>query len=118
MAAGLAGAMALLALVPLGGAWPDRSPTTCPFKLATTLRCPLCGMTRATHLLLHGDGRAALAIHPLAPLVLALVVGGGLALLALLAAGRPVPPWLKRRWWALLPLVAAIWIVNIVWGTG
>jgi hypothetical protein len=118
MAAGLAGALALLAALPFGGPWPDRSPTTCPFKVLTHLRCPLCGMTRATFHLLHGDGRGALAIHPLAPLVLLVVVGGGLAALALLAAGRPLPRAVRRRWWMLIPFTAAVWIVNILWGAG
>jgi hypothetical protein len=118
MAAGMALALAVLAALPRGGDWPDRSPTTCPFKLITHLRCPLCGMTRATFHLLHGDLAGALAVHPLAPLVLLLVVGGGVALLARLALGRPVPAVLRRRWVWLIPVVVAIWVVNLAWGTG
>lgn len=118
LAAGIALALGVLAVLPEGGAWPDRSTTTCPFRLITRLRCPLCGMTRATFHLLHGDLRGALAVHPLAPLVLLLVVGGGLALLARLAVGRPLPPSLKRRWPWLIPAVVAIWTANLIWGTG
>ena len=44
-------------------------PAMCPFRIATGRRCPLCGLTRATHALTRGDMRAALKLHPLAPLL-------------------------------------------------
>lgn len=40
------------------------------------LPCPGCGLTRATLRLLAGDWRGALVLHPLAPIVSPLVVGG------------------------------------------
>ena len=56
----------------------------CPFKYATGIDCPFCGMTRATIALGRGDLHGALGFHPLAPIVL---VGMG-ALLAIVIAGR------------------------------
>src|SRR5262249_38642136 len=53
----------------------------CPFRAVTGVDCPFCGMTRATLALGGGDLRAALALHPLAPLVLL----GTLALMAAVA---------------------------------
>lgn len=59
----LAGAYALFAAAaPLG-----RLPSPCPFRRLTGLRCPLCGLTRATRALTRGDVGGALALHPLAP---------------------------------------------------
>jgi hypothetical protein len=46
-----------------------RFPTLCPFRLITGLRCPFCGLTRATRALTRGDIGAALTLHPLAPLL-------------------------------------------------
>lgn len=61
----LAGAYALFAAtVPL-----SRLPTLCPFRRLTGKRCPLCGLTRATHALSRGDVGEALALNPLAPLL-------------------------------------------------
>ena len=40
-------------------------PIACPIRLVLGVPCPGCGMTRASRLLVHGDLRAALAMHPL-----------------------------------------------------
>jgi len=48
----------------------------CPFRLATGLWCPGCGLTRAAHHLLTGDVPAALRFNVLAPLFLAAAVYG------------------------------------------
>lgn len=40
-------------------------PFACPVQVALGVPCPGCGMTRATHLLFHGDVGAALRMHPL-----------------------------------------------------
>ena len=40
-------------------------PFDCPVRAALGIPCPGCGMTRATHLLAHGDVRGALRMHPL-----------------------------------------------------
>ena len=61
----------------------------CPFRAATGWWCPGCGLTRATHHLLHGDIATALRFNALVPVVLALVAGTWL-LWVLQAGGRPL----------------------------
>jgi hypothetical protein len=60
-AAGLAVASALFFFDPSQHAFYPR----CFFKMMTGLDCPGCGGLRATHQLLHGQIRAALALNPL-----------------------------------------------------
>lgn len=45
----------------------------CPFRSLTGLWCPGCGLTRATHHLLHGDVLGALRYNALLPFVLMLI---------------------------------------------
>ena len=45
----------------------------CPFHALTGWWCPGCGMTRATHHLLHGDVVGALRFNALLPFVLTLI---------------------------------------------
>jgi Protein of unknown function (DUF2752) len=45
----------------------------CPFRSVTGWWCPGCGLTRATHHLLHGDMLGALRYNALTPLVLTLI---------------------------------------------
>jgi O-antigen/teichoic acid export membrane protein len=82
----------------------------CPFLAITGIVCPFCGMTRATLLLGAGEIRAALALHPLAPAVLALTLWAALGLV------RPAPP--GKRGLApgprtVLVATALIWLVNL-----
>ncbi len=83
----------------------------CMFHLMTGLVCPLCGMTHATISLGSGDLVGALAAHPLAPLLLALIVWAAYRL----ATGRGV----TLRGHRLRPLAAAacialVWAINLV----
>lgn len=82
----------------------------CPFRFATGIDCPFCGMTRATLAMGGGEWRRAFELHPLAPLV----VLGVLALLAIIVAGRSEALVRGRRPLALLGSVVAIWIVRFV----
>lgn len=51
-----------------GGVFP-----VCPFRLLTGWWCPGCGLTRATHHLMHGDLLGALRYNALLPFVLTLI---------------------------------------------
>lgn len=117
LAVGLGGLAVVGAVAPQRLAASESGPPLCLFKLVTGHRCPLCGMTRATLHLFRHDFAGALHLHPLAPLVLVLVFGVGLGWLASAAAGRPVPRWLRaRRWW--IAVAAAVWVVNLAFGSG
>jgi len=84
----------------------------CAFHWLTGIDCPFCGMTRATLALGRGDWHAALALHPLAPLVLAGVLG----LLAIIALGRADLVLRGRRPLVLLGAIAAIWVLRLALG--
>jgi hypothetical protein len=45
----------------------------CPFHVVTGRWCPLCGLTRGAHALLHGDVVAALSYNALTPVAVGLV---------------------------------------------
>ena len=61
----LLGAAAFAAVMLLG--W------RCPIMLVFGVPCPTCGITRATHLALHGDFGGATQMHPLVWLVVPVV---------------------------------------------
>jgi hypothetical protein len=82
----------------------------CPFKYATGVDCPFCGMTRATIALGHGDLHGALAFHPLAPLVLV----GMAALLAIVIAGRTALLVRGRRPIVLLASIVLLWALRLL----
>lgn len=75
----------------------------CPFRLATGLWCPGCGLTRATHFLFRGDLSQALRYNLfVVPILLAIVAGWSAWLLR--SAGRPSR---ARQWpaWAVASLI-------------
>jgi hypothetical protein len=92
----------------------EDGPVVCPFRLATGLPCPGCGLARSWSALAQGDPAEAFARHPFGPLLLALAVGALVAVarsfwrrtrpvdLASLAGSRPalalVAVWCA--WWA------------------
>jgi hypothetical protein len=63
----------------------------CPFRLATGLPCPGCGLTRSWVFIAHGDFGAALRANPFGYLTMAAAV----ALIAIVTAavlrGRAIP---------------------------
>ena len=106
-----------LALLLIGAAGPERMRVAfaergpaCIVKWTTGIDCPFCGMTRATLALGHGDIRGALALHPLAPLV----VVGMLLLFGTIALGRGRALLVGRRPQLLIGAILAIWIVRLV----
>lgn len=82
----------------------------CVFRSVTGIPCPFCGMTHATLAIGRGDFAAALAHHPLAPLVLILTFGAAVYLLL----GK-TPRLLGARLTplAVLGIVAVIWVVRL-----
>ena len=94
-------------------------PVTCPFRLMTGCDCPVCGATRATAALVHGQVSRAFGFNALyvALLPLALWAWG------LDAAGRferSSHPFRHRRfWWAVMALAVAFTIArNLSWALG
>jgi hypothetical protein len=81
----------------------------CPFRNTTGIDCPFCGMTRATVALGGGHWHDALAVHPLAPLVL---IGLG-ALLVIIALGRGDVLVPGKRPLVLLAAIAVLWILRL-----
>ncbi|HTR52687.1 MAG TPA: DUF2752 domain-containing protein [Kofleriaceae bacterium] len=114
-----AGALALATLVTLAvgafapASWQAALATDgpgCPFKLATGIDCPFCGMTRATIALGRGDVHAALGFHPFAPLVLV----GLLALFGIVVVGRAELLVRGRRPIVLLAAIALLWALRLL----
>jgi hypothetical protein len=88
----------------------------CPFRRLTHLPCPGCGMTRALLALIRGDLHAALAFHPLSPLV-AVALGAWWANSLLEASGRPriarVPVAVIRLSWVGVAAALMLWVVRL-----
>jgi hypothetical protein len=108
------GALALAMLTPS-----DEGPTFCPFALCTGIACPGCGMTRAASKLIRGDLGAALAYHPLVPII-GLQILAGWTWFVLRRAGR-VQPMRNRTLNAILIATAAgllaVWLARLLSGT-
>jgi len=52
----------------------EHGPVVCPFRVVTGLPCPTCGLTRATHWLVHGDVVRALTTNPFDTVFLLIIV--------------------------------------------
>jgi hypothetical protein len=76
----------------------------CPLRVTTGLDCPLCGATRATHALLHGDVARALDFNAL--YVLALPIAAVLALWWLRTGDLPAVARRRGVVWAAVAVVA------------
>jgi len=90
-------------------------PVLCPFRRATGLPCPSCGLLRSARSLIEGDVARAFAVNPMdavllmvAPLVAALMLvtnrRGGPALRV-----DASPPERRACWTILVVVVAANW---------
>lgn len=114
------GGIAVLAGTAVGLLHLDRLPfTVCYFKLLSGWACMTCGATRALGRLFEMDLAGALAMNPLATVVLLALVPWALADLALLPAGRALsvelaPGAARAARLAVVLAVAANW-VYLLW---
>ncbi|MFL6263747.1 MAG: DUF2752 domain-containing protein [Thermoanaerobaculia bacterium] len=83
------------------------------------LPCPTCGMTRAFALLAKGSWGAAVALHPLAPVLALEMILGWLAWGAALAVQRPLrlPVRIETLALAHLGVFLALWVGRAATGT-
>lgn len=91
----------------------------CLFHRGTGMDCPACGMTRATHELLHGRVAAAFRLNPLG-IILAPVIAIWLAIRLPKwlrgSQGRSSPVRARLLFGSLAILVLAYWILrNLPW---
>lgn len=102
-------ARALLALVL--ALPPDRlddAPILCPFRRATGMPCPVCGITRSWSATLRGELVRALSFHPLGPLTLPLAVAFALGFV-----NEQTVRTVWERWPRLIALLVLTWVA--VW---
>ena len=87
-------------------------PVLCPFRLATGLPCPFCGLTRSLFALGRGDLHASVGFSPIGPLALVLAVVLLPLTVRAIASRRgirwPRPALLAGAW-----AVAASWIFQL-----
>lgn len=80
-------------------------PPLCPYRALTGHSCPGCGLTRAIGALLRGRWDDAVALHPLAPVVVVLVV--------VLCAGQVLLGDRLRRWVQAPPGYAVAGVLSV-----
>jgi Mg/Co/Ni transporter MgtE len=97
----------------------DDGPTICPVALLTGVACPGCGMSRAIAWIFRGDIERAVGYHPLAPLVVMIVVTAVLWALGRRLRGwrRPSTAVLNSGLVVLAALLMAVWIARLASGT-
>jgi hypothetical protein len=113
-----AGALAACALVTVRDPNQSGSYGYCPFKAATGLDCPGCGMMRGAHALFTGDVAGMLDHNIFLPLVMAAAVFGYVRWFRR-SIGHEVRP-LAYPPWALVALsvvVLAFWVLRNLGGS-
>lgn len=94
----------------------ERGPVTCPFRAATGLPCPTCGLLRSAHHLLEGRIDDAFATNPLAAFAMLVVAPVVLVAWLLNATGRwavrvSLTPRERRAAWCSLGALAILnWV--------
>ena len=92
----------------------ENGPTICPFRLATGLPCPGCGLTRSWVYLAHGRWTDSVIAHPFGVVAAALVVALIVTVVRARARGDDPPELdvvVRRRWF--LAIVGA-WVAFAV----
>ncbi len=95
----------------------DRMRSTCPFFNLTGVPCPLCKMTSAWSLTLHGELRAGAATNPLGVIILLGVVMTAVYLVFALVRQRPPlrgATFLSNHRWPIV-LILTLWLANWVY---
>ncbi len=117
----LAGAAALagLALLHVWVPAPGPQNTICFSRRILGLPCPGCGLTRAFAHLAKGEWTAAVAAHPLAPLLAAEIAAAWIACGALLARRLPLrpPAWFQPVLLGHVAVLFALWLGRLSTGT-
>lgn len=85
-------------------------PVMCPFRLATGLPCPGCGMTRAWVFLLHGRAGDALSANPFVLVTLPAAIALLLAVVWALVRRRPAPDLGPVARSSAVRVVLAVWV--------
>jgi len=112
--AGLAGLAVLHVWVPSG----DPASSICLSRRLLHLPCPACGMTRAFAHLAKGEWTAAMALHPLAPIVAVEMILGWAAWGPALAGRSWRPPIrLESVLVANVAVLVALWLGRAATGT-
>jgi len=113
--AGLAGLVILHVWVPSD----DPAGAICLSRRLLHLPCPGCGMTRAFAHLAKGEWPAAMADHPLAPLVALEMIAGWALWGVALAARRPfrLPVRIEALLLANAALLCSLWLGRAAAGT-
>lgn len=107
-----AASLGTVAVGAASGVEADDGPTLCPFRIATGLPCPFCGLTRSLMALGQGRLDESVALSPLGVLVpLAAVLAGWRAWRAVIR-GRAVE-WPRPALIAVLSLVAVSWAFQL-----
>ena len=111
-----AGAAATLVVAGLGATFGtgaiDDGPVMCPFRAATGLPCPFCGLTRSVYALGDGDLAHSLELSPLGiPAVVLAIVA--LALLLAARSGRLDVALPRAAGPAVVALVAISWATQL-----
>ncbi|GAB2657007.1 hypothetical protein GCM10027169_20720 [Gordonia jinhuaensis] len=92
-------------------------PVLCPFRLATGLPCPGCGLTRSWVALAHGDVAGAFALNLFGPPTMVLAVAWLVSTVAsrgragaVLTAAWNSSPRVRRRAMIALAVVVVLWL--------
>jgi hypothetical protein len=88
---------------------------SCPFNTLTGLPCPICGISRASVLMLHGDIGGSFRMHPLGPVV---VIGAVMSVVYLpwaIMGRKELEAGGIRRWimWGLVGVVLVAWMISL-----
>jgi hypothetical protein len=108
-------AAAVLAFMLYHGGPSSRWFPGCLFLRLTGFLCPGCGMTRATHAMLHGDLPAAFRFNPLGMILFPIALTGVMFDLIAWVRGKSLPFSFRvgGRWaWAIVAAIIVFWLLR------